>query len=209
MQAKSKIALLTVCQNCVTKGAFLRGGTMPPLVTMNDFKTWNCLRSDQTHLHWQSQRQNCKFWEETTPRVHITDSPFPGIWTLACLNFAWKIFTSFYGYQILTSTINRRVGQWFDSKAVPLKAAGRFQQPLEERPGETAHTATAAPMTAVAMLSHRCLTYRAIFKIHCFWQEINSNGRLKRRKALVTATCLPASANQIFLYKLSEMFTNL
>lgn len=70
-------------------------------------------------------------------------------------------------------------------------------------------TVTTAPRTAVAMLSQRCLTYRAVFQIHRFWQEINSNGCLQRRKALGTASFLPASANQSFLHKLSEMFTNL
>lgn len=61
MQAKSKIVLLTVHQNCVTKGAFLQEETMPPLVIMNDFHTRNRLGSAQTHLYSQPQRQSCKF----------------------------------------------------------------------------------------------------------------------------------------------------
>lgn len=103
----------------------------------------------------------------------------PGIRTLACPSSAWTDLTSFWRFYVLASTRNGRLGQRLDStKAVPQKAAGGIQQPSKERAGRAARAAAAAPLPAVAMLSHGRLAYRAIFKVHCFWQEINSNGCL-------------------------------
>lgn len=69
MQAKCRIALLTGRQNCVTNGAFLPGGTVPPLLILSDFRTRSHLGRAHAHFHCQPQRQSCKFWEQTTPRA--------------------------------------------------------------------------------------------------------------------------------------------
>lgn len=106
-------------------------------------------------------------------RVHTTGSPFPGIWPLSTSNSPWKIRNSWWR-SCTSDGIQARLALWRllgDSSSCWRKGQG-------EEPSQP---------------SHPCPTHRTVLQVHCFGQEINSNGCLQRGEALGAVICLPAS----------------
>lgn len=146
--------------------------------------TWGLSTSIHTDNPY---RQGCKFWEQTTP-IKQSRQPFPQDMNISLLQFCMKGLGLVLEV-LQTSGYQKEYGSVTSfNKGCPSEGCCRIPAATGGLARRTAHTAAAAAMSTVATLPHRRLTYRAIFKIHCFRQEINSNGCLKRRKALVTAS---------------------
>lgn len=142
------------------------------------FPAWNILwylRSAQPFSSWQFQRQSCKFREQTAPkagphnRQHIPCAIIQPQFSMEDFDFLIR------GIRSCTSDgVQPRLVLWRllgDSSSCWRKGQG-------EEPSQP---------------SHPCPTHRAVLQVHCFGQEINSNGCLERGEGLGAVTCPPAS----------------